>query len=38
MWSVCFVPGGELPAELQGKFTNNLMAQAAVTQYLAKQD
>lgn len=38
MWSVLFVPGGQLPPELSGKFTNELRAIQAVEQYLLKQD
>jgi hypothetical protein len=38
MWSILFVPGGQMPAELQGHFTNDSNAIHAVEQYLAKQD
>lgn len=37
-WRIEFVPGGQLPAELQGRFTNDTEAKFAVEQYLAKQD
>ncbi len=37
-WHIEFVPGGQLPGELQGNFTNDSEASHAVEQYLAKQD
>lgn len=37
-WFVEFSPGGQLPVELQGRFTNDVEAKFAVEQYLAKQD
>ena len=38
MWSILFVPGGQMPIELQGKFTQSKEAIEAVEIYLAKQD
>jgi hypothetical protein len=38
LWRVEFVPGGQLPSELAGRFTNDSEAKHAVEQYLAKQD
>ena len=37
-WSVSFVPGGQLPAELQGKFTRYTEANEAVEIYLARKE
>jgi len=37
MWKICFVPGGQLPAELDGSFTSQDAAKQAVELYLAKQ-
>lgn len=38
LWYIAFVPGGQLPNELSGKFTSDRDAIQAVEQYLAKQD
>ena len=38
LWHVEFVPGGQLPKELSGKFTSDNNAKHAVEQYLAKQE
>ena len=37
-WHVEFVPGGQLPKELSGRFTTEQDAKFATEQYLAKQD
>lgn len=37
-WTVEFVPGGQMPPELQGSFTSDVDAKFAVELYLAKQD
>lgn len=37
MWRICFVPGGQLPQELDGGFTTQDHAIQAVKLYLAKQ-
>lgn len=37
-WFIEFSPGGQLPAELQGRFTNDKEAKHIVELYLAKQD
>ncbi len=38
MWHCEFVPGGELPKELAGRFTTDTDAKEAAVIYLAKQD
>lgn len=37
-WTVHFVPGGEMPAELKGQFTREDLAHEAVQLYLAKRE
>ena len=37
-WTIEFVPGGQMPPELKGKFTSDVNAKFAVELYLAKQD
>jgi hypothetical protein len=36
LWHIEFSPGGQLPEDLKGKFTNETMAKDAIKLYLAK--
>jgi hypothetical protein len=37
-WHIEFVPGGQVPAELKGKFTDENSAKQAIKRYLATKD